>query len=390
MTTAGVALDALGLDVFGLDPTVIHLNHGAYGVAPVSVRAAVTAWQHRAERNPHRFNRIELPELIAGARADAAAYLGIRADACALVRNASEGFSAVLQSLDLRAGDEIVLATHGYGAMRIASNHWATRRGIAVVDATFPVGASDDEIIAAYLGAVGERTRLVVLDAITSPTATVLPVAATAAAVADRAPWARVFVDAAHVPGSMPADIEQLGVAYWIGNLHKWAYTPRGSALMWVAEPLRDTTFPSLLSWQLPDGFPRSFDYPATWDYSGWLAIGDGVNFWTAIGGWDRVEQLSALADAGQRIVADALGTGLDRLPVHPAPTMRMVRLPSSVTLRTRDDVDALYERLSGEYRIEAIPTAQDGIGYLRLAAAPYNTEDDYRALADAVASLFG
>jgi isopenicillin-N epimerase len=381
MTESVVDRDVVSLETFGLDPSITHLNHGAFGCAPVSVRDAATAWQHRAERNPHRFNRVELPDLIAAARSRAAAFLGLDAGACALVRNVSEGVSAILGSLDLRPGEQVVLARHGYGAVRIAAEQHAARQGIEVVDAGFPVGASEEQIVEAYRAATTPRTRLVVVDAITSPTAAVLPVAAVAAQVS-----APVLVDAAHVPGSLPTDIPAIGAAYWIGNLHKWAYTPRGTAVLWVAEDRRGTTYPSVLSWQLPDGFPRSFDYPATWDYSGWLAIGDGLDFWHGIGGWDRVAVLSALVDAGQAIVADALGTSTAGLGT-PAPTMRLVPLPPGVAT-TPADVDALYRRLSDEYRIEVAPVSVDGAGFLRVAAAPYTMLDDYRALAEAVATI--
>ena len=76
---------------FGLDPDVLHLNHGAFGVAPVAVRRAAAAWRERAERNPHRFNRVEVPGLIAAARERAAGFLGVDPSRAAWVRNVSEG-----------------------------------------------------------------------------------------------------------------------------------------------------------------------------------------------------------------------------------------------------------------------------------------------------------
>src|SRR6202000_516680 len=99
-------VDLAMLEAFGLDPDVLHLNHGAFGVAPVAVRRAAAAWRERAERNPHRFNRVEVPGLIAAARQRAAAFLGIEASRAAWVRNVSEGTSALLGSLSLGPGDE--------------------------------------------------------------------------------------------------------------------------------------------------------------------------------------------------------------------------------------------------------------------------------------------
>ena len=384
---AGISFDFVDsclTEAFGLDPDVLHLNHGAFGVAPAVVRQAAAAWRERAERNPHRFNRVEVSGLIAAARERAAGFLGIDPARAAWVRNVSEGVSAVLRSLQLSPGDELVTSTHGYGAVRMALRHHAARSGARVVEAAFPVGAADDEIAAAYAAACSPRTRLTVVDRITSPTATVLPVTAVAAAIAGTG--ARILIDAAHAPGQLDDDIAALGADHWIGNLHKWAYTPRGSAILW-SRPGADVT-PGVLSWQLEDGYAAAFDYPATWDYAGWLTAGDGLAYWASLGGWDAVARNAALVAEGQRTVAEALGVPLEALPARPAPAMRLVPLPDGV-LTAPGDADALYEALSAQ-RVEVAPIFFGGAGYLRIAAAPYNTADDYHRLAGTVRELLG
>ena len=209
-------MDAVLLESFGLDPDILHLNHGAFGVAPVAVRRAAAGWRDRAERNPHRFNRVELPPLIAAARERAAGFLGIDPSRTAWVRNVSEGVSAVLSSLEPRPGDELVMSTHGYGAVGMALRHHAARTGAKVVQAAYRVGAADAVIVSAYTAACSSRTRLVVIDRITSPTATVIPAAEVAAAVAG--PGRSVLVDAAHAPGQLNDDISAFGADHWIGN----------------------------------------------------------------------------------------------------------------------------------------------------------------------------
>jgi len=376
-----VTVDPALREAFGLDPDVLHLNHGAYGVAPVVVRQAAAAWRERAERNPHRFNRVELGGLIAAARERAAGFLGVDPSRAAWVRNVSEGLSAVLGSLELAPGDELVISTHGYGAVRMALRHHAARAGARVVEAAYPVGAGDDVIVAAYGAACSPRTRLVVIDRITSPTATVVPVAAVTAALGGRA---RVLVDAAHAPGQLDDDIAALGADHWVGNLHKWAYTPRGSAILW-SRPGASVT-PGVLSWRLQDGYAASFDYPGTWDYAGWLAAADGLAYWEALGGWDAVARLAGLVTDGQETVAKALGVTLDRVPATPAPAMRLVPLPDGALTRP-EDVDPFYEALSRQ-RVEVAPIHFDGAGYVRISAAPYNTADDYDQLASIVREL--
>jgi len=286
--------------------------------------------------------------------------------------------------LELHPGDELVISTHGYGAVRKALSHHAARAGARIVEAAFPVGAGDDEIVSAYAAACSRRTRLVVIDRITSPTATVLPVAAVAAAVSGAGP--AVLVDAAHAPGQLPDDIPALGADHWVGNLHKWAYTPRGSAILW-SRPGACVT-PTVLSWNLEDGYAASFDHPGTWDYAGWLAAADGLAYWEALGGWDAVARLADLVADGQKRLAEALGVTLERLPGAPAPAMRLVPLPGGV-LTSPDQVDPFYRALS-QQRVEVAPVHFDGAGYLRIAAAPYNTPDDYDRLADTVLELLG
>jgi isopenicillin-N epimerase len=141
-----------------------------------------------------------------------------------------------------------------------------------------------------------------------------------------------------------------------------------------------------VLSWQLEDGYAASFDYPGTWDYAGWLAAPDGLAYWAELGGWETVAGLADLVTDGQKQVAGALGVPLDRLPAIPAPTMRLVPLPDG-TLTAPEQVTPFYEALSRQ-RVEVAPIYFAGSGYLRIAAAPYNTPDDYDRLAGVVREL--
>ena len=65
---------------------------------------------------------------------------------------------------------------------------------------------------------------------------------------------------------------------------------------------------------------------------------------------------------------------------------MRLVPLPPAA-VTSADAAEALYEALS-KRRIETAPVFFGGAGYLRIAAAPYNTPDDYDRLAGAVLDL--
>ncbi|NUO90371.1 MAG: aminotransferase class V-fold PLP-dependent enzyme [Dermatophilaceae bacterium] len=366
-------------DQFELDPALTHLNHGAFGAVPRSVREAQDRARARIERAPMRAFRDELAAALAGAREQAAAFLGLPTDSTALVRNVTEGVGVVLQGLGIGPGDDVVVSNHGY----LTAGWSAEARGATLRRAEFPVDADPGKVTAAIAAAVTDRTRLVIVDQITSPTALLLPVAEVAAAVAP----VPVLVDAAHVPGALPGlDVEDLGVAFWAGNLHKWAYTPRAAAALWVAADRRENLRPLVTSWSHGLPFPERFDLQGTVDHSAWVAVPDGLEAWASLGGWEQVERNAGLLLRGAEHVRAALGTDSPLGGIPAAPCLRLVALPERVATTT-ESADALWHRLYAAGFVVP-PVAFGGRGYLRLAAAPYNDEDDYQRLAAALPEI--
>lgn len=368
-------------ELFELDPDLTHLNHGAFGAVPRSVREAQDRARACIERAPMRAFRDELPTVLAEARAQATSFLGLPSGSTALVRNVTEAVGVVLQGLGIGPGDDVVVSNHGY----LTAGWSAEARGATLRAADFPVDADPGKVVAAFAASVTERTRLVVVDQITSPTALLLPVAEVAAAVAP----VPVLVDAAHVPGALPGlDVEALGVAFWAGNLHKWAYTPRAAATLWVAPEQREGMRPLVTSWSHGLPFPERFDLQGTVDHSAWAVVPDGLAAWVELGGWEQVDRNAELLLRGAEHVRSALGTESPLGGIPSAPCLRLVALPEGVATTT-ESAEALWQRLHAAGFVVP-PVAFDGRGYLRLAAAPYNDEDDYRRLAAALPGILG
>ena len=368
-------------DLFELDPDLTHLNHGAFGAVPRSVRQAQDRARTAIERAPMRAFRDELPIGLTAAREAAAGFVGVPADSAALVRNVSEGVAVVLEALGVGPGDEVVVSNHGYPTAAYA----VQARGATVRTAVFGLDADSADVVAALADAVTERTRLVIVDHITSPTALVLPVAEVAAAVSP----VPVLVDAAHVPGALPGlDVEALGVDFWVGNLHKWAYAPRSAATLWVAPAHRDRVRPLVTSWSHGLPFPSSFDLQGTVDHSAWLAVPDGIAAWRSLGGWAQVSRNAQLLRWGAEHVRSALGTTSPRGGIPTAPCLEVVALPPGVA-DTPEGAEALWQQL---YAVGFVvpPVSFAGRGLVRLAAAPYNDESDYARLAGALVALVG
>ncbi|HEY4120741.1 MAG TPA: aminotransferase class V-fold PLP-dependent enzyme, partial [Byssovorax sp.] len=279
-----------------LEPEVAFLNHGSFGACPRPVLAAQAAVRERMEREPVRFFMQELEPLLDAAREAVAAFVGADAAGTVFVANATMGVNAVVRSLDLAPGDDLVTTTHAYNACKNALEYVAARAGASVVvaDVPFPL-ASDDDVISAVLAKVGARTRLALLDHVTSPTGLVFPIARLVKEIQARG--VDVLVDGAHAPGMLPLDLEALGAAYYTGNLHKWVCAPKAVAFLHVREDRRDRVRPTVISHgantERADR-PRlwlEFDWMGTFDPSSALAVPEALRFLPTLAGgaWSSV-----------------------------------------------------------------------------------------------------
>jgi isopenicillin-N epimerase len=366
-------------DLWPLEPTVAHLNHGSFGAVPTPVLEEQQSWRDRMESNPVRFFVREMPTALAAARGEVAAFLGAADGSLAFVPNATTGASTVLATFPLERDDAVLVTDHSYGAVRIAAHRFAADRGARVDTVHVPLTASDDEAVDAVLGAVHARTRLVVLDHVTSPTARRLPLAELVPAVQERG--AAVLVDGAHSPGMLDVDLEALGADFFVGNLHKWCCAARGSAVLHASAHWRGSLRPLVASWGEAEGFPLAFDDTGTDDPTPWLSAPLALRVLERLG-WDRLRRHNVeLAVTGQRAVAAAIGVPAGDLPSDPAVPMQLVPLPEGL-VSSREQAATLQDRIGEEAAVEVAITFFDGRGYVRVCAHAYNAPADYQRLA--------
>jgi isopenicillin-N epimerase len=361
-----------------LDREVAHCNHGSFGAVPADVLAAQDKIRRQMAVNPMRWFVRELPELVTAARAEVAAFLGADADDLAFVGNVSAGVSAITQSLQLSPGDEVLSSDHAYGAVSYALDRLSARTGARRVVASVPYHSSDDEVVAAFADHCTERTRLVVVDQVTSATARRFPVE-DVARLAHRA-GARVLVDGAHAPGMLALDVPGLGADFWVGNMHKWACAPAGTGALWVAPQWRQEILSLVVSWSEPDGYPNSFDSVGTDDLSAWLATPEALRMLGSLG-WDRVRAHNeAMVGWAQSKVAEILGLPPRELRHDPGLSMALLLLPAGAA-DTLEQALKLREQMA-QLGVEMAMGSWNGRGTVRLSAQVYNQPSDYERLA--------
>lgn len=361
-----------------LDPDFLTVNHGSFGATPLCVLAAQDEWRARLEAQPSRFMRQVLPDALRAAAARLATFLGAAGEDLAFVDNATEGCNAVLRSIRFQPGDEILVLSHVYGAVRNTVRYVADRTGARLTEAALPFPRPDPaEIVANLAAAITPRTRLAVLDHITSSSGLVLPLPAMIAAC--HAAGVPVLVDGAHGPGQVALDLAALNADWYVGNCHKWLMAPKGCAFLWARHDRQRDLHPAVISHGYTQGFLAEFDWTGTWDPSAYLSVTAALDFHARLGGPALMARNAALAyQAGNRVAATLgteTGTGNE-----PTGAMAMVRLPLSAPLSPAHAA-SLRDRLLAAGTDVPLHTHASGI-WLRLSAQAYNTPADYDRLA--------
>jgi isopenicillin-N epimerase len=380
-------------DHWMLDPAITYLNHGTVGAPPKCVLEVQQRLRDEIERQPSHFMLREISPKGVGVwkrersrLRDAAnavgEFLGARGDDLVFVDNTTEGVNAVLRSFDFREGDEVLVSDLAYGAVLYASEYATRVHGAKTRVLDFPRYLADPgEIVKRVDEAIGPRTRVLILDHITSGTALIMPVAEIAERCGKRG--VAVLVDGAHAPGAIPVDISSLGVDWYTGNLHKWAWAPRSCGVLWASPARQESLRPTVISWGLDQGFTQEFDWPGTRDPTPHLAAPAGVAFMRELG-VERVQSYNhELACQAGRELTHALQTRL-LAPESMIGTMVTVPLPSRFG-STPDDAAKLRDMLLFDHHIEVHLGAWKDQVCIRISAQIYNEMSDIRCLVSAL-----
>lgn len=364
---------------WAIDPAVTYLNHGSFGATPRVVLAAQAALRGEMEGELVEFLARRLPARLDLVRRRVAAFLGGDPAGLVFVPNATYGVEAALGAIDWRPGDEIVHADHGYNAVKKAVLRLEHRYGVRRVEAKVPFPLQHPgQVIEAFRAAIGPKTRLVLIDHITSPTALVLP--ATELVALAHAHGVPALVDGAHAPALLPLDLDAIGADFYTGNLHKWVCAPKGSAILYVHADWRSRVHAPITSHGYGGGLAAEFEWTGTFDPTPWLSIPAALDHLESLG-VDAVRTNNhALVQEGRQRLAHALGVPLPH-PDDPAlyGPMASVLVPWAKAA----EGPALNARLYAEHRIEVPFTGYDERCFVRISGQVYNRPEQYTKLAE-------
>lgn len=374
------------LEHWALDPAVRHLNHGAWGACPRAVLDAAEATRRRVEASPMRFYVLDWQRELDAARARAAAFVGAPAERFAFVPNATTGVAIAVASAELADGDEILATDHAYRACKNQLARAAARTGARIAIAELPLPFDPDAAADAIARATTARTRLVLLDHVTSPTAVVLPLDRILPPLAARG--VQIIVDGAHGPGQLALDVGRLlehGVGWYAGNHHKWMCAPKSTGFLVASAAMAARTLPLVTShgaspeFGPPNRFHALFDWAGTRDLAQHLAVPIAIDEVARLGGgdWAQIRARNhALALAMRQVFLDAGATRLAPDDAIGSMATIPIELPANTTAL------ALQEQLlRAGWETPIVPWPPPGGPLVRVCAHLYNDVAQAEAL---------
>jgi isopenicillin-N epimerase len=377
-----------------LRPGVTYLNHGSFGPSPRPVLEAREAWSRRLEAEPMDFFVRTMETDLDHAAGELGRFVGASGEDLLFVTNATVAMNLVAANVPLGPGDEVLATTHEYGAVLRIWREACRVTGAELVIRRLPDRLdSDDGIASSVLGGITDRTRLVVVSHVTSPTAVILPVRAICEGARRRG--VPVCIDGPHAPAMVDVNISGVECDYYCASLHKWLSAPFGSGFLYVAKRHQQRFRPLVRSWGgslggRPASWKDEFTWSGTHDPAPFLATPDAIRFLEQIGLQRFRERTHSLAGLVRERV-----TSLTELEPFVADSPRrygsMIALPLPPLAGFEPGhgrVDPLQLRLWEEFRIEVPVMHWGGRRLLRVSCHLYNTEEDVERLVTALRRL--
>lgn len=373
---------------------VTFLNHGSFGPTTRRVLAAREEYSRRLAANPMQFLLREFEQELATTLERLAGYIGAKPSQLVMVDNATTAMNVVARAIDLQPGDEVVLNDHEYGAVMRIWREACERAGATVRVVTLPEPLnSTSGIVAALRDSCSERTRLVVVSHVTSPTAVVLPVAEIVREM--RSLGIPVCIDGPHAIAMCPLDLTSLGADFYCASLHKWLSAPIGSGFLHVAPKWTDCLAPVVTSWgRSVSGRTSRWQDPFGWlgtrDPAPWLAVRHAIEELSG-------ERLQRFRSAGHNLAREArvrLEARLGTTAIAPTGdewfgTMVTVPLKTHESLRAKPNLpDPLQSELWQRFQIEIPIVDWHGRRHMRVSCHLYNSSADLDRLETALEDL--
>ncbi|GFR99628.1 cysteine desulfurase [Elysia marginata] len=399
LETDGLGDVEFGADIkekeFLLDPSVAFFNHGSYGTVPRRVLRLQQEYNEEREVHPDFWTRLNAKRYYDQARSALAKFVGARVENLQLAVNATQAINCVVRSFPFNSGDGLLNCSYTYGAITNLCEDFTSRirpdvENI-VVQLAFPP-TSEDSVVEKYEDILNKHPniKMAIIDHITSPSSVVMPLKKLVDLCHSRG--VKVVVDGAHCLGQMSLNLEEHGAEAYVANAHKWLYTPRGCAILYLSQDSHTWARPPATSWHFTGPLDMQFFDQGTQDHVPFICARHGLEFYEALGGMDRIVGYTrAVAEEAVQLIEREVGLKPAKIPKSmEAPNLRMLEFPPLKAFPySVENLWKLHRALFGDMSVFGLVVPVDGKFYLRISVQVYTSKEDIAALVQVLKKFF-
>ena len=270
--------------MFMLDSSITYFNHGSFGACPKPIFNSLINYQKILEFEPVKHLAYDVYNYLENSREALGEYINCNKNDVVFSPNPSTALNTVIRSLDLKENDEILTTDHEYGALDKTWKFICKKTGAKYIQQTIPLPLnSKEDFINHFLKGLTNKTKIIFISHITSPTALIFPVKEICQIARDRNILS--IVDGAHAPAQIELNIKTINPDIYVGACHKWMCSPKGVSFLYVKKEHQAMIDPLIISWGYePDEVNKNqfLDYhqwQGTKDMSAFLTIPDTIKF---------------------------------------------------------------------------------------------------------------
>jgi isopenicillin-N epimerase len=233
-------------NLFDFENRFIMMNNGTLGPMPKPVFNTLMRYFRVQMANPFDSYNY-LPTFREAVRAKLAAFVNASPDEVALTSNTTEGLNFVINGLDLKEGDEILMSNFEHPGHLGPWKLKEKRAGVKVKEVALGITPkSVDEIVGAFAAAITSKTRMISIGHTVFITGLITPLKELSRLAHDKG--LLIMADSAHGLGMLDLDMQALGIDFFASSPYKWLGAPTGIGLLYVRKEALDKVWPTVVS----------------------------------------------------------------------------------------------------------------------------------------------
>ena len=366
---------------YTIAPNFINLNNGGVAPAPKPVADAMKTNYDICNQAPSYFMWRIIDQGREPLRKNLAKLAGCDAEEIALHRNASEALETVIFGIELKAGDEVVLAKQDYPNMIGAWKQREKREGIKLVWVNLDLPSEDENyLVKKYTDAFTAKTKVVQITHMINWIGQKMPVRK----IADAAKKKNidVLVDGAHTFAHFEFLIPDLNCDYFGTSLHKWLGAPIGTGFLYVRKEKIKNIWPLFGAGEKEEDNIRKFEHLGTRPFFIEEAIDKAIDFHDMIGSKRKEERLLYLKNYWMNKVKD-----LPKVKLHTSFKKEFGCAIGLVSVdgKTPGELD---NYLWDNYKIHTVGIVWENISGVRITPNVYTSTKNLDRLVDGITSF--